>query len=178
MDDKLHAAFANIAKNDCLVISSENFFDIYDSEQQRCVLLTENDSLTVIGQKFRVINPNRENIRFLAIDKCVFFDSDKIKRCDCLIYNDQCVCFIELKKLDNTRNKNSAKKTAREQLLATIKFVQEQIDFDNLSLEAYVCVGYKPSNPSILASDQAAMKKFIDLNTRLYNGCQKDFSKF
>jgi hypothetical protein len=176
MDNKLRTVFAQIEENQCFQLISDTEFQIYDSdEEQRCFILTE-ETTSANGQFFKVINRNKENIRFLAVDKCLFFDNDKFKRCDCILYNQEYFCFVELKKVETTRNRNSAKKTARAQLYSTIKILTEKVHFENLRLEAYLCVGYKPSNPATLASSQSAKVAFEDLNTKLYNGCQKRFS--
>jgi hypothetical protein len=177
MDDKLRAAFAKIRENQCLEIISDSEFEIYDSDdEQRCFILREDT--TSSSQIFKVINHKKQAIRFLAVDKCLFFDSDKFKRCDCIIYNEKYFCFVELKKVEVTRNRNSAKKTARAQLHSTIKIFREKVDLKNMTLEAYQCVGYKPSNPATLASSQSARVEFEEnLNTRLYNGCQKNFDE-
>ncbi len=175
MDNKLRTLFAKIEEHHCLEIISDSAFYIYASgEEQRCFILSDetNSSDT---QLFKVINDNNQNIRFLAIDKCLFFDSDKFKRCDCLLYNEEYLCFVEIKKVDTTRHRNSAKKTARAQLYSTITIFQDKIDFENRIVEAYLCVGYKPTNPATLASSQSAKVAFEDLKAKLYNGCQKRF---
>jgi hypothetical protein len=175
MDNKLRAIFAQIEENHCLQTISDTEFDIYDSgEEQRCFILSD-ESISSSTQLFKVINPNNQNIRFLAVDKCLFFDGDKFKRCDALLYNEEYLCFLELKKVDATRNRNSAKKTARAQLYSTIRIFQQKMDFENRIIEAYLCVGYKATNPAILASSQSAKVAFEDLKARLYNGCQKRF---
>ncbi len=175
MDKTLRAIFAQIEDNHCLETISDSEFEIYDSgEEQRCFILSD-ESISSGTQLFKVINHNNQNIRFLAVDKCLFFDGDKFKRCDCLLYNEDYLCFVELKKVDTTRNRNSAKKTARAQLYSTIRIFKEKMDFENRIVEAYLCVGYKPTNPATLASSQSAKVAFEDLKARLYNGCQKRF---
>jgi len=159
MDNKLRTICAQI-EHHCLETISDRDFYIYDSdEEQRCFIDKEGNHSTG-AQLFKVINHNNQNIRFLAIDKCLFFDSDKFKRCDCLIYDEKYLCFIELKKVDTTRNRNSAKKTARAQLYSTITIFKEKFDFENRIVEAYLCVGYKPTKPAILASSQSAKVAF------------------
>lgn len=175
MDKKLRTIFTQIEEHHCLETISDSEFYIYDSgEKQRCFILSDETNSTDI-QLFKVINYNNQNIRFLAVDKCLFFDSDKLKRCDCILYNEEYLCFVEIKKVDTARNRNSAKKTARAQLYSTITIFKERIDFENRIVEAYLCVGYKPTNPAILASSQSAKVAFEDLKARLYNGCQKRF---
>jgi hypothetical protein len=179
MDKELQSAFELIKENKCLEIISDSEFDIYDSDdKQRCFILLKNDNDVSNEQLFKVINPNKQDIRFLAIDKCLLFDNDKLKRCDCIIYNKKDFCFIELKKVEIKRHRNSAKKTARRQLYSTIKFFIEKVNLKNMSLEAYLCVGYKSTNPANLASSQSAKLEFEEqLNTKLYNGCQKTFDE-
>lgn len=175
MDKKWQTLFAQIEEHHCLETISDSEFYIYDcGEKQRCFILKDETNSTDI-QLFKVINHNNQNIRFLAIDKCLFFDSDKFKRCDCLLYNKEYLCFIEIKKVNTARNRNSAKKAARAQLYSTITIFKEKMDLENRIVEAYLCVGYKPTNPATLASSQSAKVAFENLKARLYNGCQKRF---
>jgi len=91
---------------------------------------------------FQISNPTKKPIHLLAIDGC-FFTSNDPKRCDCLVYDDQCLCFVELK-LDATshRRATSNLKKARKQLGATISFFKSAFNlvtqnFWGFDLEAY-----------------------------------------
>ncbi|MCK5717952.1 MAG: hypothetical protein KAH77_10725, partial [Thiomargarita sp.] len=119
MDDKLRSVFKNITKNQCLQTISSPIFWIYDDETEKKCLIVEQEKMTLNRKTFKVINHNKQAIRFLAVDKCIFSDNDNVKRCDCIIYNKEYFCFIELKKVQ--KRKNRAKNTARTQLLSTIE---------------------------------------------------------
>ena len=171
MDKKLQDAFPKITENNCLSIISKNKFEIYDSEEEhKCFISDINDDL----HGFTVINPNNEAIRFLAIDKCLYADRDELKRCDCIIYHKKYFCFIELKNV-KLKKKYSARKKAKEQLLSIIKKFREKIDFEDMTLEAYMCVGKKKLYPKERASLQSAQVEFSDLKIKLYDECQKKF---
>jgi hypothetical protein len=105
MDKKLRAIFSQIEEHHCFETISDSEFYIYDSgEKQRCFILSDETNSTNI-QLFKVINHNNQNIRFLAVDKCLFFDSDKLKRCDCILYNEEYLCFVEIKKVDTASSR-------------------------------------------------------------------------
>ena len=95
---QLKSAFSNIDANECFKIVSNEKFEIYDCKEDdedcstgRCYIRVDGD--------FKVINPSKKNIGFLAIDKCIFFDDDKIKKCDCIVMDNDTLCFIRDKRL-------------------------------------------------------------------------------
>ncbi len=91
-----------------------------------------------------------------------------------IIYNKEYFCFIELKKVQ--KRKNRAKNTARTQLLSTIENFLTKVEFKDMILEAYVCVG-STSNPAMSASSQSAKLEFENVNTKLYHDCEKNFDE-
>ncbi len=106
--------------------------------------------LAVIGERveeeqnaFYISNPSAKAIYLLALDGCFFTDTD-MKRCDCMLFDDLVVCFVELK-LDVTsqRQRTDKLREARRQLGSTIQYFKEHIETltENLfgfELEAYV----------------------------------------
>ena len=105
MQNRLKAIFSQIEANGCIETILEKEFEIYDCEEEkRCYIATE------YGQ-FRVINSVEKEITFLAIDKCLFFDSDRFKKCDCAIFDNDTLCFIEIKAC-KFKQRKSNKKTA------------------------------------------------------------------
>ncbi len=117
------------------------------------ILETELDNgkrLTVIEERidekqnvFHISNPSAKAIYLLALDGCFFTEID-MKRCDCMLFDDLVICFVELK-LDVTSKRQRTEKLrdARKQLGLTIQYFKEQTrtltqDFFGFELEAYV----------------------------------------
>lgn len=161
--------------NRCLKIISDDYFYVYDSPEaaRACASLKQSEEY----QNFKVTNPNHKSIRLLATDHCLFFD-DGLKKCDFILYDEAVFCFIELKAVrkDIHKKRKNAKRYAEKQLLTTIELFQEKLrDFGGRILEAYLCVGYTTARPSLLSQSQRAKRDFVKLNTKLYDGCQKQF---
>ena len=165
-------AYPQIIQNSCLDILTDVEFSIYDSEIGRCFIQKEEDSVI----HFTVKNPNQKEIGFLAIDKCIFMDSDKIKRCDCAVFDNKTFCFIEIKETNQRKSENSRK--AKEQLLITINEFKNKIDFSDKRLEAYVVVGldFKKVSPASKSQDLLSTLKFERLGVTLFHdGNEKKF---
>ena len=168
----IEKSYPQITQNSCLEILTDLEFSIYDSEMGRCFIQKEEDSVI----HFTVKNPNQKEIGFLAIDKCIFMDNDKIKRCDCAVFDNKTFCFIEIKETNNRKSENSRK--AKEQLLTTIKEFKDKIDFSDKRLEAYVVVGldFKKISPASKSQDLLSTLKFERLGVTLFHdGNEKKF---
>ena len=169
MIDRLKESFPQIEKSNCLEIISKSQFEIYDCEEEKRCYICEKDG------HFQVLNANKKEIGFLAVDKCLFFDSDEFKKCDCIIFDEETICFIEIKDCKPKRRKGH-KKNAEKQLKATIEAFQKSMKLDK-KIEAYLCVGCSPTRPSRSASSKKAQAEFlIKFNTLLFDGCQKEFN--
>lgn len=167
MQNRLKAIFPQIEANGCIETILEKEFEIYDCEEEkRCYIATE------YGQ-FRVINSVEKEITFLAIDKCLFFDSDRFKKCDCAVFDNDTLCFIEIKACKFKRRKSN-KKTAISQLKSTIKIFREQFKIDK-KIEAYLCIGMNPENPPRASNSDRILEFEEELDTMLFDGCQKEF---
>ncbi len=169
MKNKLEEAFPQVLTNHCLETNSEKEFWIYDCDEESRCYITSEDS------QFQVINNTENHISFLAIDKCIFFDDDAFEKCDCAVFNEKIFCFIEIKKSKKSRKKKNRKK-AKTQLQSTINIFREKIDFSSLQLEAYLCIGMSPTRPSITAASMDMRLEFEELDTKLFEGCQKKFT--
>ena len=167
MQNSLQTTFPQIDDNNCLDIVTKKEFEIYDCEEEkRCYIATE------YGQ-FKVINILEKEISFLAIDKCLFFDNDKFKKCDCLIFDKETICFIEIKAC-KFKQRKSNKKTAISQLKSTIEIFRKEFDIDK-KIEAYLCIGMNPENPPRASSSDMILEFEEELDTKLLEGCQKAF---
>ncbi|MCF6132744.1 hypothetical protein [Flavobacterium wongokense] len=84
---------------------SERIFGLRDREGKRPAYV---DNVTANRKLWTatVVNKQRYNVRFVAIDFCVPFprvEGKKVKRCDCGIFYNSTVTFIELKERGNKR---------------------------------------------------------------------------
>lgn len=172
MKSLIEKAFPQILENLCLQVRTDEEFAIYDSEDGRCLIREVAEGIT----HFTVKNPSLKEIGFLAIDKCVFMDSDLTERCDCAVFDNKTFCFIEIKETNRRRPENSRK--AREQLLTTIATFKNKIDFSDKRLEAYVVVGidFTKTFPAAKSIDLATTYKFEQVGVTLYqSGNEKKF---
>ena len=167
MVNALKEAFPQIDENNCLELLNKDF-EVYDCEEDKRCYLCEEDG------DFKVLNPSQKEIGFIAVDKCLFFDSDDFKKCDCIVFDEDTICFVEIKNCKPKRRKNH-KPNAIKQLKATIEIFQNKINI-NKKIEAYLCVGCSSTHPSRTASSKNAQAEFLrDFNALLFDGCQKEF---
>ena len=171
MISSLKKVFPHIEEKKCLQFIIKKSFEIFDHEEdKKCYILEEN------GQ-FKVINTNEKEIGFIAVDECLFNSSDG-SRADCIIFDDEVFCFIELKHCKNKnipRNRQKAKK----QLITTIEFFKEKINIEQ-KLEAYICVTCSSNEEKITmtprANNEEAQLEFEEfLDTQLFYKCEKEF---
>jgi len=171
MISSLKELFPHIDEKECLQFISKQSFEIFDHEEdKKCYILEEN------GQ-FKVINMNEHEIGFVAVDECLFSSSDE-SRADCIVCDDDVVCFIELKHCKNKnipRNRQKAKK----QLITTLEFFKEQINIEQ-KLEAYICVtcssNKERTSMTPRANNEEAQLEFEEYyDTQLFYNCQKEF---
>ena len=169
MKNKLEEAFPQISTNHCLETTQDKFW-IYDCEEKSRCYITHEDN------QFHVLNDTNGYISFLAIDKCIFFDDDAFEKCDCAVFNEKIFSFIEIKK-SKLRQKKKNRKKAKAQLISTINIFRDKIDFSDIQLEAYLCIGTSPTRPSITATSIDMILEFEELDTKLFEGCQKVFQE-
>ena len=161
--------------SDCLEgINDKNFF-IQDGENQERAFVTH------VNGQFEVINNTQEEIKFLVVDDCLEFDADT-KKCDCIVFNDNAFCFIELKTLqsDKATTKTKRRKKAEDQLRCTINNFSGENIIGTKQREAYValtCVKETVLTKIPNISNQETISEFeINLNTSLYYECKKEFN--
>jgi len=172
MISSLKEIFPHIEKNGCFQIINKEYFEILDDEEEKkCCILEDK------GQ-FKVVNRQKREIDFIAVDSCLFNSSDG-SRSDCIVYDEEVFCFIELKHCKNKnipRNRQKAKK----QLMATIEFFTNKMEIAK-KLEAYICVTCSSNSEKITmtprANNEEAQLEFEEFyNTELFYKCQKEFT--
>jgi len=92
----------------------------------------------------------------LALDAC-FFQSDDPKRCDCILFDDRYLCFVELKLNVNVRRQAADKlNDARRQLGSSIQFFKIKILPHLSSAVAYKLEAYAVMQDNIYPSNRAS----------------------
>jgi hypothetical protein len=173
MINSLKEVFPHLEDKECLQIITKEVFEIFDhKEDKKCYIIEDN------GQ-FKVINKSKKEIGFLAVDECLFDSSDG-SRADCIVFDNEVFCFIELKHCKNkkqpiTKNRRKAKK----QLIAIIEFFQEKIKIGR-KLEAYICVTCTMEDGTVTmtprANNEEAQLEFEEFyDTELFYKCEKEF---
>lgn len=149
--EDIKIAFPSLDQNNCHKIINDDYFELLDCKDKECELVCENKS----EYNFKVYNDKKIDINFVPIDKCIFTDGDG-KKCDCLLYTDNELSFIEIKNPSNTdhgsKQRKNLKRIAVEQLENTIKEFKNIINLDSYSfknIEAILSLSWKPSRPLI-----------------------------
>jgi len=134
MQDSIKQAFPLVFENACLEITQLAEFEIIDKQISRCILQKGHSE----DGNLWVINKHQKEVFFLAIDKCLFFDkADDPSRCDCALFDENRICFVEIKESNKSKRRDRRNK-AIEQLAKTINlFKSLGIDFPQF--DALVC---------------------------------------
>lgn len=111
------------------------------------------------------VNRIRKSVHLLAVDDCVFSSVDP-KRCDCLLFDDQWLCFVEFK-LKAKKGRGAANlNKARKQLTTSIQFFRSEL----MKIDPTV-FGFKPEAyavmrtnvyPTISSSRNTVFTRFLE----------------
>ena len=154
--------------SNCLETLTSEVFGIEDLKDKCCQIQHDlNKSF-----HFKVLNPNKREIHFLAIDHCLFSDENNLKKCDCAVFDERTFCFIEIK--DSFLH--SQRQRAKEQLISTIDEFKSKMNFEKKRIEAYLRVGETNPRPAAKATDIQEIIKFEKRNVVLFKGNEKKFS--
>ena len=172
MIDAIRAIYPQADPNGCLQTLTDKVFFVFDTEQKRCIVHTDASS----KKHFTVENPTERAVHFLAIDKCLFSDGVRLKRCDFAVFDSKTFCFIEVKETSKDGQRSEYNRDAKSQLKATIQNFQEQLAFTTKRIEAYICVGDQSPRPSRRTNDISERFDFESLGVELYRGNIKRFA--
>ena len=132
-------------KNECKREVDKEFFEIYEcNENNVCKIKT--DEIECEVDTFKCYNYANKTITFLAVDNCEFLASDKFKKCDFLLSNENEIVFVELKINTKPKNRKKKRNEAIEQLESCIRKLNHLIK-DKKSF-AYICFGNNFKIPS------------------------------
>ena len=171
MINSLKEVFPHLEDKECLQFIKKKSFEIFDHKIDKKCHIVENN-----GQ-FRVLNSDEKEIGFLAVDECLFGSSDG-SRSDCIVFDDEVLCFIELKDCKN-KNIPANRRTAKKQLISIIEFFEDNIKTDR-KLEAYICVTCSSEDGTITMTprannEQAQLELEEYYDTALFYACEKAF---
>lgn len=172
MIDVIKATYPQTDTNGCLQTLTDKLFFVFDTEQKRCIVHADTSS----KKHFTVENPTGRNIHFLAIDKCLFSDEVRLKRCDFAVFDGKTFCFVEVKETAKDGQRSEYNREAKAQLKATILHFQEQLEFTTKRIEAYICVGDQSPRPARRTNDISERFDFELLGVELYRGNIKRFA--
>ena len=160
---------------ECLEEIHTSHFFIKDGDDGETAFIDVNHG------EFEVINNSHNSIHFLKTDSCVYNSNDG-KRCDCIIYNENTFCFVELKCM-KLKNFSKKRKEAEKQLELTIKDFKNESIIKNKILEAYSCcncyIKYNDNYEAITTKPKNHEKVTYfeeELNTTLLCNTKKEFN--
>lgn len=154
----------------------EKHFFIEDGDDQKPAFISLSNG------EFEIINNTQYSLHFLKVDSCLYNSKDTT-RCDSVIYNNDTVCFIELKCIKPKNFTENSKKAAN-QIETTIKdFKKQHILQDKKTKEAFICLNcqikqdgsYEPitRRPK---NNNTSVHFRTNLNTKLFYDTKKEFN--
>lgn len=169
MQESIKKAFPLLSENDCLEITQLAEFEIIDKQISRCILQKGHSE----DGNLWVINKHQKEVFFLAIDKCLFFDkADDPSRCDCVLFDENRICFIEIKE-SNKSNRRKRRIKAIELLAKTVNLFKS-LGVKFTQFDALIC--FSTSYPKRRSSDLDRQFEFLnDCGAFLYEGNLEEF---
>lgn len=162
----LSTAFPRSVENTCTSIETEPVFYVIDPSEKKSKVVYEEPNE---HPHFCVKNISKNEITFLAIDKCVFLDSDHSK-CDFALYDVGKFCLVEIGKGGKNSSRSNKKAKAYIQLTKTIEAFKQELDSYQIEKWAIVCVGFREPIPAFTAKSQPQRLKFSELGYTLFEG--------
>jgi hypothetical protein len=179
MDAEQVRQHSRVSAGNCLVALTVRQAAIYDHKKEpaqpaedpridgRCYLRPPR----VAAESFDFIVRNAKGrlFHFLAVDKCMFTDSEG-KRCDCIVFNEAVTLFIEMKE-NKARARKEGRKSAIRQLCQSVEwFMSEGLLAELETVEVIVANGIHKRPPrfdqSIIDRTTELQLTFPNLNIR------------
>lgn len=171
MIKKISAIYSNCAINNCHQISSDEEIKIVETHSSCCVINNASND-----ENFLVKNPNKKALNYLAIDKCLFDDTAKHKRCDCAVFDESTFSLVEIKDSDSDNTKSKLLKKAYDQLEAVLKEFTSKSLLSDYNVEAIISFKFRPIRPLASATLQTKMVAFArKYKAKIYIGNEKIF---
>ncbi len=169
MQESINKAFPLISQNACLEVTQLATFEIIDKQSSRCIL---QEGHSESGHLW-VNNLLKKQLYFLAIDKCLFFDkSGEPSRCDCALFDENRICFVEIKE-SNKSQRSKRREKAIDQLAKTINlFKNSGVEFPQF--DALICFSNYQAYPKRRNLDKE-IAFLNDCGGFLYEGKLEEF---
>lgn len=135
--------------------TEEKVFFIYDEKntEQPVRIVSSKDP-----SHLTITNQNCKLICLIKTDNCLL--DDETRKCDCILFDDTKLFFIEIKNV-NTKGRQASKIEAVKQLGITIELLKEKIDFSPYLTAAVICLkSFRPYITS--ASTNTARASFLE----------------
>lgn len=172
MIEQIKASFPQVEANNCLWQTTKPKIFIFDQNDNKIIEVESEEAAN-----FTIDNPNQKEIAILAIDKCVFDDQSKHKKCDFAAFDDKVFVFVEIKDTNRKKSSSRKKRHAKDQLETTIKAFLNKINFDAYELYAVISWRYKSVRPAFSTKMQEAAFHFrMNYNVKLAEGNRFDFN--
>lgn len=176
MIEKIKDAFGeckNQLKCDCLVKSSYETYKskklfIYDdpnNNEQPIKLVDEKSEHQLI-----VENLNEKDVIVIKNDNCLSEEIKRIRKCDCILTDDEKIFFVEIKDT-KLRGRGNARDEAVEQLAFSLSSFKEKILFDEFE-NCFAVICFKSKSEYPITSRNNNLKEFFreKYNTQFSEG--------
>jgi hypothetical protein len=166
---------------------NDKFANCFKEELREEFIVAENEqnisctrdfiSSDVLGLK--IFNPGKQ-VGFLAIDNCYFENIKDFtgERCDCLLFTDKELLFVELKlEIISRRRTSENLKEGRKQLTNTIRYYHKNFELNFIAFKRFaIIVIPKPFYPRSQSRLSKIRKEFYDNNYEVDYFEQSDFT--
>lgn len=133
---------------------AEKLFYIYDADDRQPVKIVLDGDY-----QLTIYNESESEICVVKTDKCLIKEVEGQKKCDCILFNNRRLYFVEIKS-GGTGKRGERKRKAKEQLGSTIDNLRNNgISLSNLELQAIICIkNHSRKIPQV--TEQTMMEKF------------------
>ena len=144
MKQRLKVAFRGFANFDgCIENINHHSFKVFDFKNEYCRIVRSGELKDKQDEEtLDVTNPNNKTIYCLSTDKCLL-NKVEGKKCDCVLFDDKTIIFVEMKTNASTQIKGALEKEcnhAIEQILSINRlFIQKEVIFDEYRKLGIIC---------------------------------------
>lgn len=136
---------------ECIEVFSDALLYAYEPDDLKYSVCSKNIPIELLfdNRYFTIINKSNKDIVFWAIDG-KFLKSGNRQRCDCAIFDENVLCFVEFKTRSEGTTIESREEIiqhAQNQIISTCKFIEDQIKTqkninlrDKVDLEGHICL--------------------------------------
>jgi hypothetical protein len=144
-------------KNSYEEIDTNEFFIFDDDSDQPSTIVLNSKQF-----QLRVKNPKNKLITFAKVDKCILPEEKGKKKCDCFLFDNAKLFFVEIKST-NPKGRKEARREAILQLEHTIRyFISKEVNVSKLYAKAVIC--FKNINSYPIKSSQKSQQAMFKIN--------------